>query len=438
MYAAAVAVVACVGALASAKGGPPVELFTVLGFGLVFIFAEAVPVTLTHVSYSVGFVVAICCVIAAGPAAAAAAAAFAAFDLDLRKRPDWLGRLFFNAGQFSVSTLALGMVYRSTGGPIGSLAAADFPEALIPITLGTAAFFITNTLLVSMMVRLVRRVPWREILYSDYRVTLMSYFSLAALGVLLAVLYLNISWAALPLIVTPLLGARHAFQTARRMQETFDSTLRGLIKALEAKDPYTGGHAERVSHISSLVARAYGFSESKVRRVRYAALMHDIGKTTIDTRVLQKPGKLTPEEYDHMKHHSARGAELVSEIDMLSDMVDGVRHHHERMDGRGYPDGLAGDNLSDVAKMIMVSDAFDSMTSTRSYRKAMPMEKAFAELRRCEGSQFAPEMIDALERAIARWGWAPTPEPFEGELTPRPVESPHAAHAGESPAVAHA
>ncbi|HVL89033.1 MAG TPA: HD-GYP domain-containing protein [Actinomycetota bacterium] len=423
--------VAAAAALSIAVAGPDAwpSIAAVIGFGLLFLAADYAPVWFAHVSYSVGFVVAIAAVISIGPAPAAVAATFAAIDRELFSRKDWLPRIMINAGALALSTLVLGSILVSLGGPVGSIGAEDFPGILLPLVLGSTAFFIVNAGLVSVMVSLARRTPLREVWHSDYRRTTTMHFLFAALGVLFAALYTSISWAAVPFVVVPLFAARHAFQTAEKSRETFESTLGSMITALEAKDPYTAGHASRVSQISEMVARAYGFSESKARRVRYAALLHDVGKVTIDTRVLRKPGKLTPEEYDHMKVHSIRGAELIAEIDMLADMVDGVRHHHERVDGAGYPDGLAGEALSDVAKIIMVSDAFDSMTSTRSYRKAMPMEKAFAELRRCEGTQFAPEMIDALERAIARWGWTPAPESYVGELTARPAESVHAAHA---------
>lgn len=405
----------------------PPALAATLGFGFLFLVSDYAPVWFAHVSYSVGFVVAIAAVIAGGPVTAAAASAFAAIDRELFKRADWLPRLFINAGAIALSTLALGLVFTGLGGPVGDVSASDFPEILVPLILGSIVFFVINTALVSVMVALARRVPMREVWYSDYRRTASIHFMFAALGVLFAALYTSISWAAVPIVILPLLAARGAFHTSEQVRLTFEASLASMITALEAKDPYTAGHADRVSRLSEMVARAYGFRESKARRLRYAALLHDVGKVTIDTRVLRKPGKLTPEEYDHMKVHSLRGAQIISEIDLLADMIDGVRHHHERVDGAGYPDGLDGSGLSDVAKIIMVSDAFDSMTSTRSYRKAMPVEKALAELRRCQGTQFEPKMVDALEKAISRWGWAPTPESYVGELTPRPEVSPHAA-----------
>jgi putative nucleotidyltransferase with HDIG domain len=194
------------------------------------------------------------------------------------------------------------------------------------------------------------------------------------------------------------------------MQAIFDDTVRALIKAIETKDPYTRGHAERVSRLAEMTARAYGLPEDRCRLIRYAAIMHDVGKLGVDSKVLQKPGKLTPEEYDHMKLHPVRGVEIVGDIDLMQEAVDGVRHHHERLDGGGYPDGLVGDDIPLVARLIMVADAFDSMTSTRTYRMAKTIEEAFAELQRCAGTQFDPRCLEALERAIARHGWQPEPE----------------------------
>jgi HD-GYP domain-containing protein (c-di-GMP phosphodiesterase class II) len=215
----------------------------------------------------------------------------------------------------------------------------------------------------------------------------------------------------------PLLVARHAFQAAFTMQGAYDDTVNGLIKAIDAKDPYTKGHAHRVAELAEMTGRAYGLSEERVRALKYAAMMHDIGKLGVFSAVLQKSGKLTPDEYEHMKIHPIKGVEIVGEIDLLQEAIDGVRHHHERMDGLGYPDGLVGDQIPLFARLIMVADAFDSMTSTRTYRTAKTIEEAFAELRRCAGTQFDSRALAALELAIARNGWTAHPE-IEEQLGP--------------------
>jgi putative nucleotidyltransferase with HDIG domain len=226
-------------------------------------------------------------------------------------------------------------------------------------------------------------------------------------------------WESILLLLMPLLVARHVFQAAFTMQGAYDDTVKGLVAAIEAKDPYTRGHAQRVSLLAEMTARAYGLSEERCRAIRYSALMHDIGKLGVFSRILKKPGKLTPEEYEHMKGHPEAGVEIVSQIDLLQEAIDGVRHHHERMDGHGYPSGLVGDQIPLFARLIMVCDAFDSMTSTRVYRVAKTVEEAFVELRRCAGTQFDEASLVALEKAVARHGWEPV---GREELEQGPIE----------------
>jgi HD-GYP domain-containing protein (c-di-GMP phosphodiesterase class II) len=139
--------------------------------------------------------------------------------------------------------------------------------------------------------------------------------------------------------------------------------------------------------------------------VTFAGMLHDVGKLGVPTKVLQKDGALTEEEYAAIQLHPMRGLEIVGEIGFLNEALTGIMHHHERMDGRGYPMGFAGDEIPQFAKIIAVADAFDSMTSTRSYRKARRIDEAVAELRKSAGSQFDPKIVDAFICALDREGW---------------------------------
>lgn len=405
----------------------PLEPVQTIAFGVIFLLAELAPVPLSHMSYSVSFIIALAAIILFGPGAAAIVASFGALDLSVRKRPDWLGRTVFNGAQLALSTAVSGAVYEALGGDIGGVSAHDFPTILIAAAGATLAYFLVNGALVTGMVVLVRRVPAREIWRSNLFLVAITYFCFAALGLLLATLYHPIGWGIMVFLLIPLLVARSAMRTSTTMREAFDATIRSVIAAIEAKDPYTRGHMERVARLAEMTAREYGLAPQRARRVFYAAMMHDVGKLVVQTRILQKPGKLTAEEYDHMKIHPIKGEEIVAEIDLLEGVIDGVRHHHERMDGGGYPDGLAGEDIPLVARLIMVSDAFDSMTSTRSYRPAKDVESGIKELRRCAGNQFDSRAIDALERAIARHGWETHAEEFVGEQTARPEVPVHAA-----------
>jgi putative nucleotidyltransferase with HDIG domain len=175
-----------------------------------------------------------------------------------------------------------------------------------------------------------------------------------------------------------------------------EAVVRTLLQALGFKDDYTRHHCERVSAVSALIARRIGLSEPRVALVRYAGALHDVGKLAIPTRVLCKPGPLDADEVDLIRRHPAHGADLVRDLEFLGEAHGGILHHHERMDGRGYPHGLAGDAIPEAARVVAVADAFDSMTSTRSYRRARPAGQAVAELRRCSGTQFDPRMVEAL------------------------------------------
>jgi HD-GYP domain-containing protein (c-di-GMP phosphodiesterase class II) len=187
---------------------------------------------------------------------------------------------------------------------------------------------------------------------------------------------------------------------------------------VETKDFYTRGHSERVSRGSVMIAREIGMHRERVEAIRYAGMLHDVGKLGVPTRVLQKTGKLTEEEYAAIQLHPMRGLDIVREIGFLDEAMAGIMHHHERIDGRGYPMGLAGDEIPEFARVIAVADAFDSMTSTRSYRGARSVHEAIAELRKWSGSQFDPAFVDAFVVSVRHEGWQQpgVPAPSRGEL----------------------
>jgi len=404
------------------------EIHSTLGFGLLFLLSELATIPLGRVFFSVSFVISIAAVISLGPTAAALAAWFGVAGRRMFQAPDWLIRALFNGAQFSLSIALAGLAYRSLGGPIGSIRASDFPGVIPVLFVAAAIHFLVNTALVTGAVALSQGESPRRIWLEHYSGIPPRTFAFAVVGLLFAALYLEMGVSAIAFIVVPLLIARRALQAAAEMDAAYEATLRSLVTAIEAKDAYTRGHAERVSRLSSMIAGQMGLAERRMRALRIAALMHDVGKLVVATPILTKPGKLTAEEYEHMKSHPVHGCEVIKEIDFLRDgeAVFAVRHHHERLDGRGYPDGLLGDEVPLTARIVMCADAFDSMTSTRTYRRALSVEQAMRELRRCSATQFDPLAIDALDRAIRKYGWEPTPELYEGEQTARPVASVHA------------
>ncbi|MEU8617088.1 HD-GYP domain-containing protein [Streptomyces sp. NPDC048623] len=197
------------------------------------------------------------------------------------------------------------------------------------------------------------------------------------------------------------------FAQYHRERAAHQATIRALVQAVDIKDRYTRGHSERVGHASVLIARELGMPEPRLEVVRFAGILHDVGKLGVPTRVLRKDGPLTPEERRIIELHPEYGHEMVRGIGFLGEARTAILHHHERMDGSGYPYGLKGDEIPEYARVVAVADAFDAMTSTRSYSRARPVGTALAELERCAGSHFDPRMVEALVRALDRHGWQP-------------------------------
>ncbi len=180
------------------------------------------------------------------------------------------------------------------------------------------------------------------------------------------------------------------------LREMVLGVLESLSAAIDAKDPYTRGHAQRVGMLSEQIALAIGLDPAEAERLRIAGLLHDVGKIGVSEAVLQKAGRLTEAEYDEIKLHPEIGYRILKDLSELSDILPAVLHHHERLDGRGYPAGLKEGEIPLSARIVAAADTFDAMSSTRSYRQQMPREEVLAELDRCSGTQLDRRVVDAL------------------------------------------
>ena len=185
----------------------------------------------------------------------------------------------------------------------------------------------------------------------------------------------------------------------RRQEEAeqlFEEMIMALAQAIDAKDHYTHGHSQRVAEYSAQLSLLLGDDPQQVRLIYYMGLLHDIGKIGIPVKIINKPGRLTDEEYDVIKYHPAIGAEILNPIRIRPELMIGARYHHEKFDGSGYPDKLAGEDIPRAARIIAVADAYDAMTSDRSYRKGMMSQKVYEEIAKKSGSQFDPEIADIM------------------------------------------
>jgi putative nucleotidyltransferase with HDIG domain len=183
-------------------------------------------------------------------------------------------------------------------------------------------------------------------------------------------------------------------QAYHTLKKAYLDSVKVLVEAIDAKDPYTRGHSDRVRRMSLKIATSLGWSEERVETLEYGALLHDIGKIGIKDEILQKPGSLSLEEYQAIQEHPLIGVKIVEGVDFFKDKISMIRHHHEHFDGRGYPDGLRGEAIPLEARIIAVPDAFDAMASLRPHRKAMSLEDILLEMEKCRGIQFDPNILE--------------------------------------------
>ena len=188
----------------------------------------------------------------------------------------------------------------------------------------------------------------------------------------------------------------------QNLREMFINTTKALAAAIDAKDPYTRGHSQRVAQISLEIAKEIGHSPSEQQKVNVAALLHDVGKIGIEDHILKKPSQLTDEEYNVIKQHPRWGAMIMGHINQLKEVIPGIQYHHERLDGSGYPEGRAGDQIPMLARIIAVADTFDAMTTDRLYQKAMDPQFVVGKLVEWKGTRYDPRVVDAMARIYTR------------------------------------
>jgi hypothetical protein len=323
--------------------------------------------------------------------------------LSLRRGPSLPQRLF-NTGMFALSAYLSGRAFLLLGGHAGIPRASSFPAIIGPFAGADLVHVVVNFSLVRGVLWLTAEPGAGRRMGLDLKL-LLTDLGYGAFGLLTASLWQVLGPFAPALVLIPLLVARWAVAQFAAQQRAYEATVSAFCQAVETKDFYTRGHSERVSRGAVLIAREIGMRDERVEAIRFAGMLHDVGKLGVPTSVLQKAGSLTDDEFAAIQLHPMRGLDIVREIGFLDEALAGIMHHHERIDGKGYPMGLAGDEIPEFARVLAVADAFDAMTSTRSYRGARPVPEGIAELRKWAGRQFDPAFVDAFVTAIEREGW---------------------------------
>lgn len=311
---------------------------------------------------------------------------------ELTGEVSWYGVLTNHASSAG-SVMLAGLIYAHFHQATSSFLPLDLGIAFLAGFVGVTANILASALIVTH--RLGR--SFRGVLKSDMADAYLAFCMMVPFAWLFMFLYSTAGFWASLLAAAPLYTMRTANQRFMEMRETFVQAIRALAHALDARDIYTAGHSHRMSEVAVDIAHVLNLSDDDTEQLEWAGILHDVGKIGVPDRVLLKQGKLDDEERDLIEAHPVIGALIVAPVTRLSPEVPLIRHHHERWDGRGYPDGLAGEDIPLMARILAVADSFEAMTAQRPYRMIpLTAEEAYAEIMKCSGSQFDPAIVEAF------------------------------------------
>lgn len=348
--------------------------------------------TTGQVANHVGVLPFLCSVLVSPNIATLGVMSLAILLIEAMRVQDLLKRVFNFAQQLLSIALAMA-AFRALGGH-------TFFGGMPPLSaIGAAVivFAVTNRATVAGVVSLSTRTQFLRAFGKGLAQSVI--YDVLSAPVIIALVYAYVTfgplWAAL--LVLPMFALRQFYKTTFDLEKVNEELLQLMVAAIEARDPYTSGHSQRVSAYARAISRTLKLSGREVERIGTAALLHDVGKIHEEfAEILHKPGRLTEAEFETMKRHSAKGAELVAKVSRFENVIADIRGHHEAWDGSGYPDQMVGERIPLGARVIAIADTIDAMTTERPYRGALSLDDVRQELLACRSSQFDPAMIDAL------------------------------------------
>jgi len=350
-------------------------------------------------SVSVNFGISLASLIIFGPSTAIIVTFISIFNIrEFIKRVPYYKHLF-NAGQYLISMGVASLVFKV----IYDQNITNFFDTKNVAYILAAAyiFFFLNTILTAGAISISEGVSFANVWIFNFAWLIPFHLFLAAMAIAISFLYKQYGEFTLLFTSLPLMIAQYTYLLRVKERQALLNSILQIVKIMEAKDTYTAGHSVRVAEYSEKIARQMKLNEYDSELLVNLANLHDLGKIQVDLSVLNKPGSFNKADWEEVKKHPLVGYNIVKEITFLKSEASAILHHHERMDGKGYPDGIKGDEISLYAKILMVADSYDAMTTDRPYRLAMTMQEAIDELKRNSGTQFDPKvcsvMVELLE-----------------------------------------
>ncbi|SHI39166.1 HD-GYP domain-containing protein [Lutispora thermophila] len=309
-------------------------------------------------------------------------------------------KTLFNGANITLSTALAGICYETLGGIPGQLELIN----VLPLIGSIVVYIVVNAIIMSILMTILSGDNLFKLLYTNIAWVMRDYFAIAPLSIIMALAYVNYGILGVLLFFGPLLLARYSFKLYVDMRSMYLDTVKALCQAVEAKDPYTQGHSQRVSELAYNLGKKMKLPHKTLENLRLAGMLHDIGKIGVDEHILNKPGKLTIDEYEKIKIHPAIGSKIIKEIDFLKELADIVMSHHEHFDGTGYPEGKKEGEIPLEACILCVADVYDALTSDRPYRKAMTEDEAIDIIKKESGTLFNPIVANEFIRMMGYEG----------------------------------
>lgn len=378
------------------------SIYSILFFCLLSIITESLAIPVGQSSYiSVSFAVGLIAILIYHPLISAVILSTGIlFYVEYKNKKFYhifntsIYKRLFNGGSYSISALLAGYGY------IWGVKLMPYAKLgifnILGIFFATLLYIIGNIVICTILFSIIEKKSFGKMMHQNIWI-IKNLFALSPLGVIMALAYINYGWFALLLFYGPLLLARYSFKLYLDMRNIYFETIKALSNAIDAKDHYTNGHSHRVAHYSEVIARKMGLTGKSIDIIKTAAILHDIGKIGIEDHILNKPSHLTDNEFYLIKQHPSIGAKILEDVDFLGEVSRIIKSHHERYDGKGYPNGLKEGEIPIEASILAVADAFDAMTSNRPYRKAMTFNAAINIIDGESGKQFNPIVVKTFK-----------------------------------------
>lgn len=376
----------------------------IIFFGIILAVAESLRIVYKGMAISTSFAIQLAMVLIFGPIVGSI---IVILGLSLRFKKvedkyqnilyDPIYKTLYNYCVVIIPIVYASLIYSKLG---GSFDATNLWSKIHLIIAFSIVYLLLNTLLISILFSLLNHKNLFYFFLSNVKLSLLSGLVMTPFGILLAYMFYKYSFGGVLLIVFPIVLVRYTFYLYLEAKTQYVQTVDTLMNAMEARDKYTEGHSRRVSELSVVLAKELRYGDSKIERIRMASLLHDVGKIGIDDNILNKPGKLTNEEYETIKSHPKIGYNILKNIKNLEDILPIIRNHHERYDGSGYPDCKNSDSLQLDVFIVQLADSIDAMATDRPYRRALSEGEIISELIKFKGTQFHPKVVDAYMKVM--------------------------------------